>query len=229
MSEDSKKWRWRVGMAVPVFVAILTWVLNAFDVRSVWSSITAMFGAIPTVVCWLLSLVAAFVVGRRVERPRGLRERSKETEAEAGVSAAAAEAVAEVAPVTEAEQVTEAEAAMEPDVVTEANAVPEWVAEAEARDLVQQSNYWSRITRRSALDQLEAKFDYEEYGIEIEPEPLEIESAAIAPPRHTPDVDAVLQHFWDDNPAARNGPSYHRATLLDWLEEQTHEVELPNL
>ncbi len=223
MLEDSKKWRWRVGMAVPVFVAILTWVLNAFDVRSVWSSITAMLGAIPTVVYWVLSLVAAFVVGQRVERPRGPWERSNEAEADAGVSAAASEVVAEVEPVTEAE------AAGELDVVTEANAVPEWVAEAEARDLVQQSNYWSRITRRSALDQLEAQFDYEEYGIEMEPEPLEIESAAIAPPRHTPDVDAVLQHFWDDHPTGRNGSSYHRATLLDWLEEQTHDVTLPNL
>ena len=225
MSEDSKKWRWRVGMAVPVFVALLTWVLNAFEVRSVWSSITAMFGATPTVVYWVLALVAAFLVGQRMGRARGPQERANDAEAEARLSAAASEADS----IAEAEPVTEAEAAMEPDVVTEANAIPEWVAEAEARDLVQQSNYWSRITRRRALDQLEAKFEYEEYGIEVEPEPLEIESAAIAPPRHTPNVDAVLQHFWDDNPAARNGPLYQSATLLDWLEEQTHDVTLPNL
>ena len=67
------------------------------------------------------------------------------------------------------------------------------------------------------------------HGFEYEPEPYEIEAWNIKPPRHTLDVGSVLQWFWDDNPAASDGDWYHLDTLLDWLEDQAHEVNLPNI
>ena len=223
MSEDGTKLRWWIGAAAPFLVAVATWVLNGFDVRSAWSWTTDLFGAIPAAVYWVLSLVAAFAAGQMVRRSREPSVRDTEAQEAPDVPEAASEVVAE------AEVVVEPRAVIEAEAVTDANAEPEWVTEAEARDLVRESNYWSRIKRRRALDQLEAKFEYEEYGIEPEPEPLEIETAAIAPPRHTPDIDSVLQHFWDDNPAARRGGLYHRHSLLDWLEDQALDVDLPNL
>lgn len=87
------------------------------------------------------------------------------------------------------------EANEEPDADAKGAAEPEWIDQFDAEDLVRQSNYWSRVKRRSALDKIEAKRDYEEYDIEPETDPYELESEEIAPPRHTPNVDALSPAF----------------------------------
>lgn len=219
MSEDGSKWSWWLTLGAPLLVTVLGgWILAASEALPEW--VTGLFGAIPPLVYWLLlwsiSLGVAFGVGQTAERSLSARNRDKEDQTET-------EPVTEMEPepVTEMEQEPVAE--MEQDPVAET----ERVTETEAASLVQESNYWSRIKRRHALDLLEQKYEAEEWGLE-EPEPFEIESEAIVPPRHTPDVDAVLQHFWDDHPAARADGLYDRAKLWDWLEEQAYEVELPS-
>lgn len=218
MAEDGKKHGLRNGLIITGFGVVLGWILNTFGVP-VWSWIKDAIGTIPAIAYWGASLVAAFVLGRRAERSRTRKGAEAESEAEHETEAGGqSESGAEPESGTESESGTASETESE----------PEWIRSAGAEALVRESNYWSRIKRRRALNQLEAEFEYEQYGIEPEPEPLEIESAAIMPPRHTPDVDAVLQHFWDDHPSARSGGSYHRAMLMDWLEEQAHDVDLPN-
>ena len=104
------------------------------------------------------------------------------------------------------------------------------VTKVEAEAAVRASNYWSKLGRRSKLLALQADYDSAMHGFEYEPEPHEIAASEIKPPRHTLDVESVLRWFWDDNPkAASDGDWYHLDTLLDWLEEQAHEVELPNV
>lgn len=245
MSNDVGRWRWRIGVTIPVFVAVLSWVLDAFNARFVWSRILDVLGSVPVVVYWVLSVAAAFAVGRRVKGSR----RAKELHGEPGTARAdrggAADGNGVAAPGAELEETetqsepsvldtTEVgygdgglEANEEPDADAKSTAEPEWIDQFDAEDLVRQSNYWSRVKRRSALDKIEAKRDYEEYDIEPETDPYELASEEIAPPRHTPNVDALLQHFWDDHPAGRDGDLYQRRTLLDWLEEQAYEVTLP--
>ncbi|WP_420636858.1 hypothetical protein [Candidatus Palauibacter sp.] len=104
------------------------------------------------------------------------------------------------------------------------------VTKAEAEALVLESNYWSKLKRRGELIDIRNQVDFGPHGGPPEPEPIDFAIAALRAPRHWPEVDVLLQRFWDDNPkAASDGDSYHLDTLLDWLEEQAHEVELPNV
>ncbi len=103
------------------------------------------------------------------------------------------------------------------------------VTRADAEALVQKSNYWSKVQRRAELYQIRGEIDYEIYGIEREPDAWQMQAWEIKPPRHTPNVDSALQYFWDDNPTASDGDWYDLDTLLDWLEDQAHDVELPNI
>lgn len=101
---------------------------------------------------------------------------------------------------------------------------------AEAEAVVQESNYWSKIERRGELIDIKNQMDYPRYGGPPDPEPIDFAIAALQAPRHWPEIEVLLQRFWDDNPkAASDGDSYHLDTLLDWLEEQAHEVELPKV
>lgn len=105
-----------------------------------------------------------------------------------------------------------------------------WITRAAAEASVLASNYWSKIKRRRKLLQLRAEADYNRHGIERDPpDHLELAEMAIAPARDTPDVDAILQQFWDDRPNARDGDLYHRYTLLSWLAAEAQRVELPSV
>ena len=245
MSGDGARWRWRVGVTIPVFVAVLSWVLDAFNARFLWSRILDGLGWMPVFVYWILAVVAAFTAGWRVGASRlsgklqgksgtGKGNRVGATE---GAVAGAVDAELEetvpppkpTVPGTSAGRQGDGsvKASEEADADAKDIVEPAWIDRFDAKNLVRQSNYWSRVKRRSALDKIEAKRDYEEYDIEPDTDPYDLESAEIAPPRHTPDVDALLQHFWDDHPAGREENLYHRPTLMEWLEEQAYEVKLP--
>lgn len=224
MPEDGRKWSWWLTLGAPLLVTVLGgWILGASEALPGW--ITGLFTAIPPLVRWSLlwsiSLAVAFGAGQTVERSRSVRNRDTEAQIE---TEPVAETEPEMEPVTEPKPVTE----LEPPAEVESVREPEWVTEEEAGGLVHGSNYWSRIKRQQALDKLDAEIEYEVFGIEIEPEPGVVEREAIVPPRHTPDVDAVLQNFWDDHPTGREGGLYHLDTLREWLEEQAYEVELPS-
>ncbi|WP_428277142.1 hypothetical protein [Candidatus Palauibacter sp.] len=96
------------------------------------------------------------------------------------------------------------------------------ITEEEAADLVCESNYWSRLQRRSRVGAIQASIDSERYG--FDPDPVDMQAEAISPPRHTADVDAILQQFWDDNPDARQDGLYRRDVLQAWLVEQAQQV-----
>ena len=99
------------------------------------------------------------------------------------------------------------------------------ITEKRAADLVQGSNYWSKLERWSKVGAIQARIDYEKYG--FDPDPVDLQVETINPPRHTPSVDAVLQQFGDDEPDACWAGLYHRKRLLEWLVEQAHQAKVP--
>ena len=102
----------------------------------------------------------------------------------------------------------------------------EWTTAAEAADLVRGSNYWSKLERRDRMHRLFAEVE-SAFGGQLEPpDDLTLEVEAIKPQRHTLNVEATLQNFWDDNPTARYKNLYHHNTLLNWLQQQASIVEI---